>query len=156
MIGFKTMTAEEFSAFLQYLIPDYAEDIASSYRLLKEDALKQAQNEIAASLPEGPETSGHVLLSIFYHNAVAEHHVGYFWYKPDEPSKSAFIYDFYIFPTHQNKGLGSASMQALENRLREQGFTQIKLRVAAGNDRAKHVYESNGFQVNGFNMNKVF
>nr|WP_024967162.1 GNAT family N-acetyltransferase [Pantoea sp. IMH] len=155
MINFKPMTAAEFSAFLNYLIPDYAEEISSSYRLPKADAFKQAQDQIDASLPEGVETSGQVLLSIFYQDAVQEHHVGYFWYKPDEASQSVFIYDFSIFPAWRNKGLGSAAMNTLEKALRQQGFTQIKLRVAAGNERARHVYETSGFRVNGFNMNKL-
>lgn len=155
MINFKPMTAAEFSVFLNYLISDYAEEISSSYRLPKADALKQAQAQIGASLPEDVETSGQVLLSIFYQDAVQEHHVGYFWYKPDEASQSVFIYDFSIFPAWRNKGLGSAAMNALEKALRQQGFTQIKLRVAADNERARHVYETNGFRVNGFNMNKL-
>lgn len=70
MINFKPMTAAEFSAFLNYLIPDYAEEMSSSYRLPKADAFKQAQDQIDASLPEGVETSGQVLLSIFYQDAV--------------------------------------------------------------------------------------
>lgn len=155
MIVFKPMTAADFSAFLNYLIPDYAEEISSSYRLPKADALLQAQAQIDASLPEGVETRGQVLLAIYYQDAAQAHHAGYFWYKPDEASQSVFIYDFYIFPAWRNKGLGSASMNALEKVLRQQGFTQIKLRVAAGNERARHVYEANGFRVNGFNMNKL-
>ncbi|WP_198138792.1 GNAT family N-acetyltransferase [Erwinia typographi] len=155
MIDFKAMTADQFSAFVQYLIPDYAEEISSSYRLPPDEALAQAQREIEASFPAGEKTAGQVLLSIFHCDSEQQHHAGYLWYRPDSLSKSAFIYDFTIFPQYQGKGLGSESMKALEKILREQGVTQIKLRVAAGNDRAKHVYESNGYRVNGFNMNKL-
>lgn len=46
-------------------------------------------------------------------------------------------------------------MAALEKRLLEQGFTQIRLRVAADNPSARQLYDTAGFQVTGINMNKV-
>ena len=46
-------------------------------------------------------------------------------------------------------------MALLESDLRAGGFTQIKLRVAGDNDRARHVYEVSGFRVTGINMSKT-
>ena len=46
-------------------------------------------------------------------------------------------------------------MEAFESHLKGKGFEQIKLRVAADNARARHVYEVTGFRVTGVNMSKA-
>lgn len=155
MVSLKPMSGEEFADVLTYFIPDYASEIVLNYRLTHQQALLQARSEIATSLPDGENSAGHCLMSIFLRENIADVHIGYLWYKPDPETKSAFIYDFYLSPAQRNKGLGSAAMKCLETSLARDGFTQIKLRVAAGNDRARQVYESNGYQITGFNMNKL-
>lgn len=155
MVSLKPMSDNEFADFLAYFIPDYAAEIAVNYRLTHHQALIQARSEIACSLPDGEKSAGHCLMSIFLQQNQENEHIGYLWYKPDHATKSAFIYDFYLSPAQRNKGLGSAAMQCLETALAQDGFTQIKLRVAAENDHARKVYESNGYQITGFNMNKL-
>ena len=81
--------------------------------------------------------------------------VGSLWYRADFIDKSAFIYDFYLRPAFRGKGLGSQAMQSLESNLRAAGIRQIKLRVAAENEHARKVYEANGYQITGYNMNKL-
>lgn len=81
--------------------------------------------------------------------------IGYLWYKPDTSMRSVFIYDFCILEEYQGNGLGKQALQAFERDLRSQSFEQIKLRVAADNERARHVYEVTGFRVTGVNMCKV-
>lgn len=104
--------------------------------------------------PEGAGTPGQVLLCLIERVGDAERQVGYLWYKPDAKMRSAFICDFYIHPDSQGKGLGKRAMAALENALRQQGFAQIKLRVAGDNARARRLYEASGFGVTGINMSK--
>lgn len=152
MIDFNTMTEEQYSAFLAYFIPDYAEEIASNYARSMNDALKQAETEIAHSLADGPRTKGHSLCNIIDSDLQAV--IGYVWYRPDEVSRSVFIYDFSILPAHRAKGQGKAALLALENMLAKEGYREIKLRVAADNGRAQHVYQAGGFRITGINMAK--
>lgn len=155
MIALRPMRESEFPAYLHYFIPDYAVEIAANYGLSEAAARAQAEGEIAAGLPDGVNTAGQVLLCIVDPSEAAETLVGYLWYKPDAAMQSAFISDFHILATHQGQGLGKAAMTLLESDLREKGFTQIKLRVAGDNARARHVYEVSGFHVTGINMSKV-
>ncbi|OON41415.1 GNAT family N-acetyltransferase [Izhakiella australiensis] len=155
MVSFQPMSGSDFSGYLSYFLADYAEEIAANYGLAPEAALAQAKHEITVSLPQGENTPGQQLMSIIWQDKEAQQQVGYLWYSPDFSAKSAFIYDFYLFTAHRNKGLGRKALQQLEQLLAAQGYSQIKLRVAAGNDRAKRVYEANGFKVTGFNMNKL-
>ncbi|WP_312209904.1 GNAT family N-acetyltransferase [Pseudescherichia sp.] len=155
MVTFRVPTSREFSAFVDYFIPDYAAEIVSNYRLSEVDAVEQARRELEASFPDGEKSAGQVLLCIILSAPEKEHHIGYLWYKPDTQLHSAWINDFYLFPAFRGKGFGSEAMKQLEVRLMEEGCKQIKLRVAAGNLQARRVYENNGFNVTGINMNKV-
>lgn len=48
-----------------------------------------------------------------------------------------------------NAGLGRIMMETIIDVARESGFEQMELQVVNGNDRAKHLYESLGFQTFG-------
>lgn len=155
MIALRPMRESEFPAYLAYFIPDYAAEIAANYGLSRESARAQAEREIASGLPDGVATAGQVLLCIVDPSEAAETLVGYLWYKPDAAMHTAFITDFHILASHQGQGLGKEAMAMLESDLRGKGFTQIKLRVAGDNARARHVYEVSGFHVTGINMGKA-
>lgn len=151
MISFRPVEQQEFAAFVDYFVTDYAMEIVANYRLSEGDALQQARREVESSFPEAENTPGQVLLCIMQ----AQQHIGYLWYKPDVEMKSAYINDFYLFPRFRGQGFGSEAMKRLEEKLEADGFTQLKLRVAAENQQARHVYEANGFAVTGINMNKL-
>lgn len=97
MMMFRPMREEEYPAYLEYFITDYAREIAANYRLSAEDSLTKATREIAEDLPEGVNTPGQVLLSLFSQSDNRDEHVGYLWYKPDTAARTVFIFDFYIF-----------------------------------------------------------
>ncbi|WP_234632409.1 GNAT family N-acetyltransferase [Agrobacterium vitis] len=151
MIKFTGMSDEDYSHYLNYFIADYAAEIALNYKIAEGEAVKRAEHEIAQSLPHGPKTPDHALLNIVDKQ---QQTIGYLWYRFDETAKSVFILDFYIFPAHRGTGQGKQALAALETRLAEQGYREIKLRVAADNDRARHIYEYGGFRVTGVNMAK--
>jgi len=155
MFLLRPMRNNEYPAYLEYFIPDYAVEIASNYGLSESASIAEAKREIATDLPDGVNTSGQVLLCLVDRSDSAENLLGYLWYKPDVAMRSAFIYDFHILAAHQGKGLGKQALEILERELQGKGFAQIKLRVAEDNNRARHVYEVAGFRVTGVNMNKV-
>lgn len=154
MMSLRPMRADEFAAYLDYFIPDYAAEIAATYRLSENEAREQARREIGVSLPDGVNSAGHVLLCLVDSAKHPDNALGYLWYKADAAMHEAFIYDFYIHPDHQGQGLGKQALQLLEQALKARGFAQIKLRVAGDNERAHHLYEVSGFQVTGINMSK--
>ena len=43
MIMFRPMCEDEYSAYLEYFIPDYAREIASNYRFSGDDSLAKAK-----------------------------------------------------------------------------------------------------------------
>ncbi|ABS13763.1 MULTISPECIES: GNAT family N-acetyltransferase [Brucella] len=154
MLQLRPMREDEFPTYLGYFIPDYAAEVASSYRLSDVAALDQVKREMASDLPDGVNTTDQILLCLIDPACSPEKLLGYLWYKQDPAKQVAFIMDFYIFPSLQGKGYGKLALTTLEVDLKRQGFQQIKLRVAADNARARHVYDATGFHVTGINMNK--
>ena len=142
------MQADEFDGYLEYFIPDYAIEISANYGLSPDEARAKAAQEITEDLPLGVDTQGHELLCIVLDGDV----IGYLWYKPDQPARSAFIYDFCILLPHQGKGYGKQALSIFEAMLVEGGFEQIGLRVAADNERAQRLYLQGGFRATGVNM----
>lgn len=154
MISFRPMTKYEYPAYVEYFVNDYACEIESNYGLSLHNSLARAKQEIAEMLPAGINTLGQVLMSIVVQSDKANNYVGYLWYKPDFTERIVFIYDFHIFYSSQGLGLGKQSLRAFEEYLQEKGFKEIRLRVAGDNARARHVYETSGFEVTGINMSK--
>jgi ribosomal protein S18 acetylase RimI-like enzyme len=148
------MTEDEYPAYLEYFVNDYAYEIESNYGASRRDSLARAKQEISELRPDGVNTHGQVLMCIDAQSGKTNNHVGYLWYKPDSTKYAVFIYDFHIFTSSQGLGLGKQSLRAFEVYLQAKGFKEIRLRVAGDNARARHVYETNGFGVTGINMRK--
>lgn len=155
MIQLRPMRESEYTAYLDYFIPDYAAEISANYGLSEGAALEQAKREVADDLPDGVNTVGQTLQCLVEASASSETHVGYLWYKADTAKRSAFIFDFHILPAFQGKGFAKKALEALEDELKAADIRQIKLRVAGNNGRARHVYEAFGFGVTGINMSKA-
>lgn len=58
------------------------------------------------------------------------------------------ITDFWIDPSHQRKGLGSALLTAEEEEIRHGGFDAARLETHAHNTDAVSFFEKNGYHVN--------
>jgi ribosomal protein S18 acetylase RimI-like enzyme len=151
MISLRPMRAEEFAAYRDYFIPDYAEEIALNFGYSAEKSRAVAAQELADDLPAAVATPGHVLLCIERHEEL----VGYLWYALRDHGTSAFIFDFVIFEPYRGMGYGKESLQSLETQLAQQGIAQTKLRVAAANKRALALYQQAGFSITGYNMVKA-
>ncbi len=150
MITLRPMLPHEFAAYVAYFVPDYAAEIVANYGSSLGDALIEAQNDVADDLPQGPDTPGQNLMCI-----LAEQTVGYLLYRIDTSSNTAFLNDFFVQPQHRGKGYGTAALISLQETLKTQGITQIRLRVAAKNDAAQRLYTQLEFFPTGINMAKT-
>lgn len=151
MISFQLMSNENFTQYLEYFISDYAKEISVNYGLSMAQSLNQAKQEIARDLPAGVETANQVLLCIL-NKSFSEEIIGYIWYSVDD--KTIYINDFCILPPHRRKGQSRKALSTLESLLNAEGYHEIRLRVAANNALAQHIYVTGGFRVTGINMAK--
>jgi ribosomal protein S18 acetylase RimI-like enzyme len=152
MITLRLMQADEFPAYRDYFVVDYAQEIATNfgYSLKKSRAI--AAQELSDDLPQTVATPEHYLLCIEANGAET---IGYLWYKLLDRGQTAFIFDFMLFERSRGLGYGKAALAALAERLAQTSVEQIKLRVAFENKRALGLYERVGFNITGYNMVKV-
>ena len=59
--------------------------------------------------------------------------------------KLGYISDLAVAPQAEGQGVGRLLMDAAEDWAREKGYQRLTLDVFAGNERARRVYEKNGF-----------
>ena len=151
MIALRPIEPIEFPTFAAYFIPEYAAEITANFGTDPAIALAEATASLAQDLPQGADTPGEQMMCI----TLADQVIGYLFYSMNPDTRSAFIGDFHVLPAHQNQGIGTAAIAALEARLKPEGITQIRLRVAASNTRAQHLYTRLGFFPTGINMAKT-
>src|ERR1043166_4731033 len=68
---------------------------------------------------------------------------------PADAAARGELYSINVHPEHWGRGAGRRLLRAAEARLRENGFAQALLWVAAGNVRARRFYESAGWRRSG-------
>lgn len=61
----------------------------------------------------------------------------------------AYFYSFHVAPAFRGKGVGTLLLQTIEADLRKRGFSLATLTVDKKNDRARLLYERNGYHVVG-------
>lgn len=61
--------------------------------------------------------------------------------------ETAYLAEFAVAPGEQGRGLGSALLAALLDRLRSNGVEAVRLTARADDDRARSFYEGHGFAV---------
>jgi len=162
------MHEDEFEAYKEYFIGDYAQEIMDNYGHSNLVAIKMAKEAINASFPNGISSDNSSLLSIdLIENSPQENELtdvniveraqlaGYLWRIINEKDNSCFISDFYILPSMRSKGLGKLAILELEKELKVAGLQQIKLRGAYQNVRATQLYKALGFNITGINMSKL-
>jgi ribosomal protein S18 acetylase RimI-like enzyme len=82
--------------------------------------------------------------------------IGIVWVAVEnERTSGSWIYDIEIAPEHRGHGYGRALLQAAEREVEKQGGRSIGLNVFGGNDVARHLYESSGFEITSVHMRKT-
>ena len=156
------MDEAHFPAYRDYFIDDYARDLASNHGLTQTEARQQAEASLRQYLPQG-RPPGQSLLCIIPVNDTVHDNVGgavapiagYLWHSTTAPPTAPLS----MTSTHPaHRGLGWAARppwRCWEAELKCLGVSQIKLRVAYDNPRARALYEEIGFHITGYNMAKT-
>ena len=144
-VRLRPMTGGEFSAYLSWVVDDYAEELARNGRATREEAPAQSKASFDALLPDGLDTPGQVVL-------VAEdpedgRRVGHLWFGPSsDDAQRAWVYDITVEEPERRRGYGRAMMEAFEDEARARGFVLVGLNVFGDNVGARTLYESLGYR----------
>ena len=84
-----------------------------------------------------------------------EEHVGHVWWAPRGAGR-AFVYDLFIEERFRGRGLGRKALELIEEDARAAGLSGVDLNVWGGNDVARRLYRSAGFDERAVFMSKDF
>lgn len=151
-VRFREMTEEEYSAYSDFNIQNYARERSRHFKRPFEEELATAKMQVAELLKDGIHTEGHFICKII--DAETDEAVGHIWYHVDEAKKIAFLYDIMVEERLRGEGYGKAALDELEVSLRQMGIGQVALHVFAENKIAVRLYEKQGYYTASHNMQK--
>ncbi len=142
----RPFTASEYATWMEHSIAAYAADKVAAGTWLAADAPQRAAASLAAELPAGPATAGHLLRMIVTDDVEAQT-IGWFWVGPaiNAAPDLAWLYDIEIVSAHRGQGHGRAVMALAEIAARELGYARLGLHVFAHNSAARSLYEKCGY-----------
>jgi len=131
---------------------EYAHDIEVHGGQSHAAAQRKADDDMAAVLPLGRETTGHAILVVEADGGP----VGRLWLAERTLGgrQVMYIYDVAIDPEHRGRGYGRAAMRLAESEARARGLERIELNVFGGNDVARGLYRSLGYMETSVQMGK--
>jgi GNAT superfamily N-acetyltransferase len=148
------MTQDDYDAWHDAAVAEYAMDHERSDGTTAEEALAESWREFDALLPDGPTSRGMHLFTAL--DALTGDDVGMIWLaergSPERPQ--GFIYDIRVWPAVRSRGYGRAILAAIEPEARRLNLRRIGLHVFGHNPVAIRLYESSGYQVTDLVMAK--
>ena len=149
----REMTQEEFRVFRQRAISEYAAEHIRAGDWNPEEAEQRSAEEIDGLLPDGAHTAGMVLLV----GEASGEVVGLVWVGPAPAARPGWwIYDIEVVPAQRGRGHARALLQAAEREAQRRGAESIGLNMFGGNDAARGLYQSSGYEVAATLMRKRF
>lgn len=152
MIHISPMTEEEYQAYLERAIREYAADKVLAGNWKEEEALERSREEYLRFLPQGIHTPGHFVNKLLNDEGET---AGYLWYgRLNNHPQTAFIFDIEIYAPYRRRGYAQQALTELETLARAQKFEQIELHVFGHNSAARALYLKSGYIETNINMRK--
>jgi mycothiol synthase len=140
------MAPVDFTERRAQLVRDTADALMASRGMTPPEAEARASETVAASLPAGPRTPGHLVRTAL---GADGRPIGWIWVAmPGHAMPSmAWICDVVVDEPYRRHGYGAAVLAAAELELAELGVGQVGLNVYGSNETARRLYERQGYQV---------
>ena len=149
----RPLREDEYGSWLERTKRGYAADMVRA-GFEPAAAAAKADRDHADLLGRGLASPGQLLFAIEADGAV----VGSLWLAErdlDDGRRSLFVYALEIDPSRRGRGLGRAAMQLAEGVARERGLASVTLNVFGGNDVARGLYRSLGYEEQAVFMRKA-
>jgi RimJ/RimL family protein N-acetyltransferase len=152
MITLRAMTEEEFVAFLDQSVPEYASEKVKAGNWTPEEALERSREDHAKLLPEGLASPNQHLYTIEFEGSP----VGRVWLSVDRQTAggAGFIYDLLVAEPFRRQGIAVEAMRLLETEALDLGVNSLALHVFGYNLAARALYEKLGYEITNINMSK--
>jgi ribosomal protein S18 acetylase RimI-like enzyme len=142
---------DEFHEFLAAQQAEYARGLVDDAGMTPEEAVKKARADHASLFPDGVRQQ-HQRISVV-ENAANGDPVGRAFWAPRGANR-AYVYDLFIDEGLRGRGLGRKALQLIEDEARAEGLRGVDLNVWAGNDVARALYRTAGYDERAVWMSK--
>jgi ribosomal protein S18 acetylase RimI-like enzyme len=150
-IRLRPLHDDEFEEFLAAQHVEYARGLVDEAGMSPEAAVEKARADLASLFPEGVREPDH-RIAIVEDVATGEPAGRVFW-APRRDDR-AYVYDLFIEERFCGQGLGRRALELLEADAREAGFRGVDLNVWGGNDVARALYRTAGYDERAVFMSK--
>jgi GNAT superfamily N-acetyltransferase len=149
----RPISDDEFNAWQETVIPEYAQDKVDSGQWPAESAVELSRKEYADLLSQGRSTENNYIYTVLSLDGLP---VGTLWFVAKERAKRriAYVYDILIWPEHRRRGHALRAFQAMELEAARLGLTGIALHVFGHNHGAHALYIKLGYVATNINMFK--
>ncbi len=150
------MGSEEFPDFFELLRAEYVRGMVDEAGLTREAAEEKATADYASLFP-GRAQQPHHRIYVVEDAATGERAGHLFWAARQPPGSAttrAYLYDILIDEPFRGRGLGRRALELFEAEARDEGLPGIDLNVWGGNEIARGLYRSAGFDERAVFMSK--
>jgi GNAT superfamily N-acetyltransferase len=139
----RPMTAEEFVDWRPRHEREYAENMIEFGGIEPAAAHEKAAQDFLRILGDGLDTEGHSLYTVDDDGTPG----GSLWLaeRDDEQGTFLFVYDVNVDEDRRGRGLGRAAMVFAEEEARRRSIPRVLLNVFGGNEIARNLYRSLGY-----------
>jgi ribosomal protein S18 acetylase RimI-like enzyme len=142
-IELRPMRADEFPAWKAESVAAYAADMHENGGVPRDAADAKATGDFDSLLGQGVETPDQFLHVIEEGEAV----VGHLWTaeRASPTGRVLFVFEVRVAESARGRGVGRGAMRFAERLAREQGLGRVELNVMGGNEVARGLYRSLGY-----------
>jgi RimJ/RimL family protein N-acetyltransferase len=154
MVTLQPMTPEEYQAYLEPAIAEYAQGHVEDGQWSADEALQRAREEFHSLLPNGVNTPKNYLFTLIND----EHQkVGMIWFAMREGAGAPFawIYDVQVDEAFRRRGYAQEAFAQLEPKVKALGGNRISLHVFGNNHGARDLYAKLGYAETNVLMSKT-
>jgi ribosomal protein S18 acetylase RimI-like enzyme len=147
----RPLREDEYDAFVGRGLAFYVNDMVAA-GVDRAVAQAKADRDLPQILPQGLATPDHSMYAIEDEGRFA----GYLWLcdRDSELGHSLFVYAIEIDEEFRGRGLGRAAMVFAEEEAKRLGIAKVALNVFGGNEVARRLYRSLGYQETAIHMEK--
>ena len=146
MIRLIPMSEEEYSAFYEYSILDYADGLVHAGNTPPEVAIQVSKQQSAPVLSNGL-ASPNQFFFLISDDTLYISHVGYLWWgiREQHGIRMAMVYFIGVFEPYRRCGYATQALRLLEQQVRKVGLEEIRLFVFGHNTKAWDLYKRMGY-----------
>ena len=139
------MKPDEFRAFYDWNLHDYASEMIRADQANPENALEKSREEMVTLLPQGQETPNHHFVKVIHEPGGTR--VGEVWYalQTYPAGREMFVYWLGIAEPYRRKGYATAAVHSLEAIASKERVRRVALAVFGNNREAQEFYDRLGF-----------